>query len=263
MNKLSVRQVLTLLTTAAIITVNALANALPINGQTTGEISDRFDVYFTPAGYVFSIWGLIYVGLIAYSVYQALPAQRDNKLLNAVAPFYWLSGLANIAWIFLWHYEVFVLTLPVMLVLLVSLILIYTRLDIGRATVSRAMKWLVHVPFSIYLGWITVATIANTSSLLWLADWGRFGISPEAWTAVVLAVAVVIAGLVALTRADVAYQLVLVWAFIGIAMKHPGVPLVATSAIIAAAMAALFALVSAIPNSPLPWSPLNRRQTTA
>lgn len=263
MNRITGRQLITIAVTAAVIVVNAIANALPLNGQTTGAVSDRFEVYFTPAGYVFSIWGLIYVALIAFTIYQALPAQRDDRHIAAITPFYWLASLANIAWIFLWHYEQFPLTLVVMLVLLGSLIAIYLRLDIGHATVSPATRWLVHLPFSIYLGWITVATIANATALLWLVDWGRFGISPEAWTAIILGVAIVIAAAVALTRGDVAYQLVLVWAFIGIAVKHPDVPLVTTSAIIAAGLAALFAVVSAIPRSRLPWQRIDRRQSAA
>ena len=84
----------------------------------TGEISDRFAIYFVPAGYVFAIWGVIYLGMIAYTVYQALPAQRDNPLLNKIAPAYWIGNLSNIAWIFLWHYEFFPLTLVAMLTLL-------------------------------------------------------------------------------------------------------------------------------------------------
>jgi hypothetical protein len=252
MNKGLARQIVTVMATLATIIINMLANILPINGQNTGEISDRFDVYFTPAGYVFSIWGLIYLGLIAYTVYQALPAQRDNQALVRIAPWYWLASAANCAWIFLWHYNIFYLTILAMGLLLVCLIFIYLRLDIQRARVGRAMKWLVHVPFSIYLGWITVATIANVTSLLWLANWDGFGISAEVWTAIVLAVAVMIAGAMALTRADAAYLLVLVWAFIGIAVKHPGVPVVATSAWIAMGVVAIMAIVSLIPRGPLP-----------
>jgi hypothetical protein len=252
MNKDTTRQIVTAAATLATIAVNTLANALPINGQNTGEISDRFDVYFTPAGYVFSIWGVIYVALIAFTVYQALPSQRRDERLRAVAPLYWLASVANIAWIFLWHYEVFPLTIVAMGVLLITLILIYLRLNIRRADASTGMRWLVHLPFSIYLGWITVATIANVTALLWLTGWGGFGISPEAWTAIVLAVAVGIATANALTRADVAYLLVLVWAFAGITAKHPTVPTVALSAGIAAGLVALLALLSALPRSPIP-----------
>ena len=151
MKKDTVRQVLILLSVMATIFVNGLASSLPLNGKTTGEISDSFDVFFVPAGYVFSIWGLIYVGLIAYAVYQLLPAQADNPALRSIGPIFILSSLANIAWIFLWHYEIFSLTVVVMLILLACLIVIYLRLDIGRTQVSSGMRWFAHLPFSIYL----------------------------------------------------------------------------------------------------------------
>jgi len=243
MKKDTLRQSVNLLAVIATIAINGLASALPLNGQTTGEISDRFQVYFVPAGYVFSIWGLIYVGLIAFAVCQALPSQRDNPRLHRIGYLFALSCVANIAWLFLWHYEVFPLTLVAMLSLLLLLIAIYLRLDIGRARVSTAEKWLVHVPFSIYLGWITVATIANVTSLLDYLNWSGWGISPEAWTVIMLVAAVGIASAVSLTRGDVAYMLVIVWAFAGIAVKHAGTPVVATAAWVTTALVALMLVV--------------------
>jgi benzodiazapine receptor len=237
------RQWVNVLAVLAVIVINGLANALPLNGQTTGEISDRFQVYFVPAGYVFSIWGLIYLGLIAFAVYQALPSQRDNPRLRRIGYLFALSCVANIAWLFLWHYEIFPLTLVAMLSLLLLLIAIYLRLDIGRAQVSTAEKWLVHVPFSIYLGWITVATIANVTSLLDYLNWNGWGVSPEAWTVIMLVAGVAIASAVSLSRGDVAYMLVIVWAFAGIAVKHAGTPVVATAASVTTALVALMLLV--------------------
>jgi hypothetical protein len=245
MNKDTLRQILVVLATLATIGVNALASALPLNGQTTGEISDRFDVFFVPAGYVFSIWGLIYLGLLAYSVYQALPAQAQDTRLRSMGYLYSLSAAANIAWIFLWHYEFFPLSVVAMLTLLGLLIAIYLRLDIGRAKVAPAMKWLVHVPFSLYLGWITVATIANITSVLYFLEWNGWGISPEAWTLIMLAAAVAIGGAVSLTRGDVAYAAVLIWAFAGIAVKHEDTAIVATAAWLAAAVTAIFMIIGA------------------
>lgn len=166
------RQFVVVVSTVAVIVMNILANTLPLNGLNTGEISDRFDVYFVPAGYVFSIWGLIYIGLIAYTVYQALPSQRENPALRKIGYWYVLSCAANITWLFLWHYEVFNLTLLPMLALLASLIVIYLRLGIGTREVSPAERWSVHATFSLYLGWITVATIANATQLLDYLGWG-------------------------------------------------------------------------------------------
>ena len=237
------RQWINVLATLVTIAVNALANALPLNGQNTGEISDRFDVFFVPAGYVFSIWGLIYIGLLAFAVYQALPAQRENPRLRRIGYLYAGSCLANSIWIFLWHWEVFWLTVIVMLALLVQLIMIYVRLGIGRTAVAAAPKWVVHIPFSLYLGWITVATVANLSQFLVAADWGGWGIAPDTWAIIMLLAGAIIATLVSLTRADIAYIGVIVWAFVGIAVKHSGtLQVAAPAALLAVAVAATLLL---------------------
>lgn len=224
------RQIITVIGVLATIVVNGLANALPLNGQQTGEVSDRFPIYFVPAGYVFAIWGVIYLGLLAYAVFQALPAQRENPRLRSIGGLFTVTSAANIAWIFLWHYEEFPGTMAVMLALLVSLIAIYLRLGIGRTPASRAETWLVRVPFSVYLGWITVATVANASQLLYSLGWNGGPIAPQAWASIMVFVAAVVGLLMTITRRDVGYLLVLVWAFIGIALKHAGAPLVSISA---------------------------------
>ena len=199
MNRDTLRQVLVIIAAFVTIIFNIAANALPLNGLNTGELSDLFQIFFVPAGYVFSIWGLIYLGLIAYAIYQVLPAQRENPRLRSIGYLFILSCLANIAWLFLWHYEVFEFTLIAMGVLLLSLIAIYLRLDIGRGEVSNAEKWAVHVPFSIYLGWITVATIANTTQLLYYLGWNGWGISPELWAVIMLAAGVIISAIMSLS----------------------------------------------------------------
>jgi len=182
----TLRQIAVALTIMATIVVNILADALPINGLGTGQISDMFKVYFVPAGYVFSIWGLIYLGLIAFAVFQALPAQRENPRMRNTGWWICLGGLANMAWIFLWHYEMFALTVVAMLVLLATLIVTYLRLGIGRTKVSRAERYTTQLTFSIYLGWITVATVANITSLLDYLNWNGFGIAAEIWMGIVL-----------------------------------------------------------------------------
>jgi hypothetical protein len=223
----TLRQISVILTIIATIVVNVLANALPINGQNTGAISDRFQVYFVPSGYVFSIWGIIYIGLIAYAIFQALPAQRENPRLRSTGWWVSLGGLANITWIFLWHYEQFPLTLIAMLVLLATLIITYLRLGTGRSKVSKAETWAVRVPFSIYLGWITVATIANVTDLLYFLKWDGFGIGPVVWMWIVLTAVFVIATLMNFTRRDIAYTAVILWALAGISVKFAEIPAVA------------------------------------
>jgi hypothetical protein len=246
MDKNILRQSVNVLAVITTIVVNGLANALPLNGQTTGEISDRFQVYFVPAGYVFSIWGLIYLGLILFAVYQALPGQRDNPRLHRVRHLFALSCLANIAWLFLWHYEQFPLTLVAMFALLLLLIAIYLRLEIGRAAIPGAEKWFVDVPFSIYLGWITVATIANVTSVLDYLNWGGWGISAEVWAVIMLVAGAGIAWAVSLTRGDLAYMLVIIWAFVGIAVKHADTSVVAIAAWVTTALVVLALVVGAM-----------------
>jgi len=221
------RQITVIVTILGTLIVNGLANALPINGLNTGQISDRFNVYFVPAGYVFSIWGVIYLGLIAFAVFQALPSQRQNPRMRATGWWIALSGLANSTWIFLWHYEQFPLTIIAMLVLLVSLIVIYLRLGTGRTTVPAAEAWAARLPFSIYLGWITVATVANLTSVLDYLNWDGLGIAPEIWMVIMLAAVLVITALMIFTRRDAAYAMVILWGLAGISIKHAAVPAVA------------------------------------
>jgi benzodiazapine receptor len=230
MNKDLLRQFVNVVTFILTVVVNVLANALPLNGMNSGEISDRFAIYFVPAGYVFSIWSIIYLTLLVFTIYQALPSQRENPRLRNIGYWFALSGLANCAWLFLWHYEIFLFTWIVMLILLVSLIMIYLRLDIGRSKVSLTEQLLVNLPFSIYLGWITVATIANITQVLFYINWNGWGIAPQVWAVIMLVVAVIVGLIMAWARADIAYLLVLAWAFAGIAVKQASVGLVANAA---------------------------------
>lgn len=241
MKRLGLRQVVNLLAFILTVVVNGLANALPINGVTTGEVSDSFPVYFVPAGYVFAIWGMIYLALLGFAIYQLLPAQRENRRLERIGWWFALGSLANAAWIFFWHYRIFPVTLILMLILLVSLLAIYLRLGIGRTQVSRAEKWLVDIPFSIYLGWITVATVANVTDVLYYLHWNGAPLSPQVWAVLMLVIATALAAAMSLTRRDVAYVLVIVWAFVGIAVKQAATPLVAWAAWVLA-VAALLAL---------------------
>ena len=246
LNKQILRQVINIFAVISTIVVNGLANALPLNNQTTGEISNRFNVYFVPAGYVFSIWGLIYLGLILFTIYQALPSQRENPLLVRIGYLFALSCLANIIWLFLWHYEQFVLTLVAMFSLLGLLIAIYLRLGIGRVKVTESEKWFIHIPFSVYLGWVTVATIANVTATLSYLNWKGWGISAEFWALIMLTVSAIIAFTVYFTRKDISYVLVIIWAFIGIAVKQAGIPLVETTAWILSTLLALSLIVRAL-----------------
>ena len=242
MNKTSIYRLVTVVTTLLTITVNGLANALPLNGQGTGEISDRFAIYFVPEGYVFSIWGIIYLGLIAFVIYQLMPGQKEDALIEKIAPGFWVANLANTAWIFLWHYEFFPLTLVAMLTLLASLLYVYLQIS-GFGELTGGQKWFVKLPFSIYLGWISVATVANVSQVLFDAKWSGWGLSPELWTVIMLVVAAVLGLAMRWRERDWAYGLVLVWALVGIAQKHSSSALVSNTAWVMVGVLAL-ALVS-------------------
>src|SRR5215208_1222515 len=240
MSKDTIRQSANLLSVILALTINILASVLPLNGQNTGEISDRFQVYFVPAGYVFAIWGVIYLGWIAFTIFQLHPSQKENPRLRRLGYLFAMSNLANAAWLFCWHYNQFGLSVIVMLTLLGLLIASYLRLNVNHSSVTRGEYWSVDIMFSVYLGWITVATVANISDWLYLVRWDGFGIPAQTWAVIMLAIASLLGLAMALRRKDVGYLIVLAWAFIGIAAKQTSAPDVVLSAWIAAtAMLAL------------------------
>jgi hypothetical protein len=239
------RQVATVLIFLITVAINGAANALPINGQATGEISDRFRVFVIPAGYVFAIWGVIYLGLAAFTTYQAL--RGSDPVVRRIGWLPAISGVLNTGWLLLFQYELFVLTVPVMIALLVTLITIHLRLWEGRHELTTVTRWTIRYPFSIYLGWITVATIANIAQTLSSIGVGGFGLEAEtAIAGVVLLVGLGIATTFVLRFRDVAYGAVIVWAYVGIVVKEidtPIVPYVAgASALLVAGLVAMVAI---------------------
>jgi hypothetical protein len=205
------------------VVVNGLAGGTAIfGGKNTAQISDAYPTLFTPAGYVFAIWGIIYVLLGVFVVFQALPSQKDKDYQKKIDWLFILSSLFNAVWLFLWQSEYLGWSVVVIFLLLASLIIVYLRLNIGKSPVSLREKLAVHVPFSVYLGWITIASIANVAAALVSVNWDGFGISPETWATLILIVALVITLLVVATRRDVAYGLVIIWALVGIAVKQSG-----------------------------------------
>ncbi|WP_052078847.1 TspO/MBR family protein [Spirochaeta lutea] len=226
------------ISTILMITINVLANALPLNDLNTGELSDRLPNLFVPAGITFSIWGLIYILLIGFSVFALLRPEKTA----VITPLYTLTSLLNIAWIFSWHWLQIGLSLVVMVGLLASLILIYRRLhpepnSAIRVRVSAPEFWLVSLPFSVYLGWITVATVANITG--WLVSLGVTGGSFAPLITIVVIAAVLGIGLISVLRqGDWGYSLVLIWALSGIVIKRlsqvPGNPEVGYAAGLAA-----------------------------
>lgn len=216
--------ILNLLGFIGTLVVNGLANALPINNRTTGELSDSYPNLFVPAGWTFSIWGIIYLLLALFVVYQLVCAVRRSShgtfFIQNTGWLFILASLANITWIFVWHYERIALSFVIMLILLGSLVAIYLKLDIGRSNVTRAERYFVHLAFSVYLGWITIATIANTTVLLVASNWNRFGLSEAFWTVAVVLVGIAIALTALLRRRNIFFALVVDWALLGILFKR-------------------------------------------
>jgi len=222
-------QWLNIITFVATFAINYLATGFELGGYNTGELSDLIPNLFVPAGITFSIWGVIYFFLAAFLVYQGRDLFKDNKIdmpyVDKIGYWFIISNIANAAWIFFWHFQVIlppalILSLVVMIIILVSLIMIYLRLNIGKTDISRGERVWVHAPFSIYLGWITVATIANVVAVLVSVGIDPFGPIPEFLTVFVILVAVIITYLMLFLREDWVYSLVIVWAILGIYLKQ-------------------------------------------
>ena len=249
LNQDILRQFLNLSAILAAFGINVLANVAPINGLSIGAISNTFfrEVLITPANYAFAIWGVIYLGLISFGVYQALPAQRQNQNLRQMGYLLVLASLAQIAWVFFFQYRLFALSLVAMIGILLPLIGVYLRLEIGKRRVSSKEKWFVHIPLSIYLAWISVATIVNVALTLYNLGWSGWGITPQVWTAIALIAGAAIAATVSIQRTDIAFTVVIVWAFVAIAVRQANQPLIAITAVglaIALIVLLLFSVMS-------------------
>lgn len=255
------------------IAVNALANLLPLNGLNTGQVSDQYPNLFTPAAYTFSIWGLIYLLLLGFVLYQfgvfGGDAALQNEMVGLIGPWFIVSSLANSAWVFSWHYRLIGLSVVLMLILLVSLILIVTRINKYGPLPLREMV-LVQIPFSIYFGWITVATIANITVLLVSLGWNGFGLPPQTWTVIALFLGLIIAAETMLRNSDAAYGLAVLWAYVGILVRHLSpsgfagkYSLITTTAIVSIAFLAAETLYLVILNKKARVVPYNKKEMPA
>lgn len=202
--------------------MNIFVNISPPNGLTIGDISNKFfaDVLITPANYAFAIWGIIYLGLISFAMYQVLPRQRQNSSLRRLGYLLVVASIAQIVWIFLFLSGWFVFSVVAMVVILLSLMAAYLRLGIGFYPVSRQEKWLIQIPISIYFAWISVATIVNVALALNYLNWMGWGISSVIWTVIMILVATVIAIIIYTKRRDMAYSGVFIWALLAITLRH-------------------------------------------
>jgi hypothetical protein len=203
---------------------NALSGTGIFNGRTIGGNSDKYPNLFTPAGITFSIWSVIYLFLLIYVLYKArdvFKSQKEDMLyLEQISIFFILSCVFNILWLIVWLYEFILLSLIIMILLLLSLIVIYLRLNIAIGDLKKQDKIILWTPFSLYLGWITVASIANSTVFLVSINWDRFGIPPFTWTVIVIIVALFLTLIILYSRKDFIYPLVTIWALIGIIIKR-------------------------------------------
>lgn len=228
--------------------VNGLAGSTTlIGGKNTADVSNAYPTLVTPAGYVFAIWGVIYILLGVFVYYQTSSSQELKEYRNRIGWLFTLSCVANVTWLFLWQYEYIIISVPVMFVLLATLIAIYLRLNIGKSVATNREKITFRLPFSVYLGWITIATIANISVALVSAGWEGLGVNPQTWASVVVIVALIIDLLVLASKRDVAYSLVIIWALVGISVNQSANQLIvlltqASAAIVALAIVAVIVI---------------------
>jgi hypothetical protein len=213
--------------------LNYWVNAFPINGQTIGQVSGKHPTLFTPAGYAFSIWGVIYLSFIAYVVYQVLPAQRNKTKYDRLAPPFILTSLLSMAWIVSFSFEKLTLSLLLITGMLVTAVVLLVRAkqDMGPDHFINRTT----VPFSLYSGWLSVAIIANASVWLKELGWqgGNWGEIP--WTLILIGVTVVIGILISWYLRDLIYPLVIAWANIAIwAARKSDHASIATTALVAA-----------------------------
>jgi hypothetical protein len=234
----------------AVAVVNVLAISIPLGGKTTEQLSDQYPNLFVPSGLTFSIWGLIYILLAVYVIYGLVQSIREpeqrNGFVERIGVLFIITCIANVGWIFSWHYEVLPLSLALMVVLLLSLIAIYNRLNVGRSTAGTSEKYLVHLPMSVYLGWISIATIANVTALLGAYNWNRFGIGEEFWTVAVMAVGAALGLMALFSRRDVFYAAVVDWAFVGILIKRTAERGIPAQAVITASIIGICLLTAGI-----------------
>jgi hypothetical protein len=217
MSRTRVLQILNVVALVATLIMNFVAQS-DLVPNTVGALGESRAIFFLPAGYVFAIWGVIYIGLIGFAIYQARPVAVEKGIVDRVGIWFIVSNIANSVWVILFVYNYIWISTAVIVVLLFSLIMIYRNLGIGVREVDWQEQWAAHIPFSIYLGWVSVATVANLSAALYESGYelSFLGINADLWAAIMMAVAAVLAFVMLYFRRDLAYALVVIWAVVGI-----------------------------------------------
>ncbi|MBS1796749.1 MAG: tryptophan-rich sensory protein [Acidobacteria bacterium] len=239
-----IKQFLVVAATIGTIVFNYFAATGFAGGVATNVVSDKTPTNLTPAGYAFAIWSLIYLGLIAFSIYQALPAQLDA--FRALRRTYIVSCVANCVWLYLWSRELLVACVGVIVVLLATLAYINIRLV---KTASNGEYWFVKFPFGIYFGWVTAATILNVTIAL-AANGVQFpDPTANAIGAVLIFVAAALGVIVRLRLTNYFYPLAIAWALTAIAVKQSRHTLIVAAAAVGV-IACLIAALSFVMNMP-------------
>lgn len=222
-------RIIPVLSLSVVLIVNFLANFLPIGGRTTGEVSSSYPSLFTPAGFTFSIWGLIYLLLITYAVYQLLPRNSDRPIFDRINRHFVVNCAANSLWILCWHYELITLSLILMSAILISLIGIYRHILPDKIQGFRD-RLFIRIPFSLYMGWITVATLANISVEQTVIGMDNWIMTKTVWVFVELALAGAVGTVMIIRYRDPIFGGVVAWAAYGITDKQVDTPEVAGAA---------------------------------
>lgn len=217
MTRTRLLQVLNLVALVVTLIMNGVSQS-DIVPNTVGQLGESRAIFFLSAGYVFAIWGVIYIGLIGFAIYQFRPVAVENGVVDRVGFWFIVSSIANSVWVLLFVYDLIWISTIVIVILLLSLLMIYLRLEIGKRDTDWQERWAVHIPFSIYLGWVSVATVANFAAALYEsgADVSLLGINADVWAVIMLVVAALLAFAMLFLRRDIAYALVVIWAVVGI-----------------------------------------------
>lgn len=255
------RQFLVVFSVVSLIVMNYLSNTGVFGGQTNGDVSNKYHTLITPAGYAFSIWGIIFLGLLAFAIYQAMPSQRANPRFRAVGWWVILNAVCNAIWSPLFNNERIGLALVVILVMLFTLVIIEQRLlearhvpvvapdldaTLPEVSANAAQTWLARIPFSIYFGWLTVATILNVAVYLEATAFGLMGLSETTWATAILVVGLMVGAFVFNRYRSVAYILVFAWAYAAIAVEQSGNGQVQVTAVVGAVIAVLLAITGLV-----------------
>lgn len=242
MKKYKILASLHLLVLLALVFWNYYSNTGAINNKTVGSVSDNLDNLFTPAGYAFAIWGIIYLGLLVLGIYMvvcAFKSDNNNEFIAKAAPTLILAHLGNAVWLWFWLNEEAGISVIVMLFILGMLTLTVLRLNMQRWDAPLKFIALVWWPIGLYFGWISVATIANISSYLGKLNWTG-GISEIAWTIIMIFIATLLALFMIFNRNMREYGAVFMWAFVAIAVRHSDqIPSLTWSALIGTSVIAI------------------------